>query len=618
VWTRLIGGGSADAAFSIKISASGSVFVAGGSASASLAGMNGLHTTKPGGIDGWISELSSFNGQIINGTYVGTSEYDQVYFIDLAKNGDVLAYGLTRGPYPVSPAGNVYANKDGGQFVHRFTPKLDGTVFSTTLGKGNNQPDISPTAFLVNSCEYVFVAGWGGAVNATNRFGVQRNYFGGNTFNLPTTPDAFQKTSVAGNDFYFAVLNSDASELVYASFLGGTSSSTHVDGGTSRFDKSGIVYHAVCASCGGQADDFPSFNVPATRSQNQSPNCNNAAFKFDLATLSAKLTTTAPVTSNIARVCLPEGITFNNESIGGERFDWDFGNGETLSLATKGNLFYRYKQPGRYNVVLTSIDSTTCRGRATSSLIVDVFQSNLQVGPDQELCFGSSTHLVASGASVYSWTTADNSFTSTEASPMIAPERTNTYHIEATDANGCTLSEDVKIRVVPGIDLKLELESVNDCQSRPDVKVKNLSELKAGERATLFFGDGNSTEEREVTHTYASDGAYLVSIQAAKEFCMYQVSEEVRITTLTIPNAITPGTEDQKNDVFRILYGDPPRPREGVEIGLKIMDRWGVVVFETRNYEDNWDGGDVSAGVYYYEVDIPGEALCKGWIHLFK
>ena len=65
---------------------------------------------------------------------------------------------------------------------------------------------------------------------------------------MPITSDAYQKTT-SGSDFYFIVLNGDATELVYSTYLGGNSSKTHVDGGTSRFDKYGIVYHAVCSGC---------------------------------------------------------------------------------------------------------------------------------------------------------------------------------------------------------------------------------------------------------------------------------------------------------------------------------------------------------------------------------
>ncbi len=58
------------------------------------------------------------------------------------------------------------------------------------------------------------------------------------------------------NDFYLAVFEMDMSALSYGTYFGGSLSEEHVDGGTSRFDRRGRVYEAVCAGCGSN-DDFP-------------------------------------------------------------------------------------------------------------------------------------------------------------------------------------------------------------------------------------------------------------------------------------------------------------------------------------------------------------------------
>ena len=62
-------------------------------------------------------------------------------------------------------------------------------------------------------------------------------------------------------------------------FIGGPLAGEHVDGGTSRFDKFGIVYQSVCGGCGNQSD-FPT-SPGAWSSTNDSQNCNNLVFKFD-------------------------------------------------------------------------------------------------------------------------------------------------------------------------------------------------------------------------------------------------------------------------------------------------------------------------------------------------
>ena len=134
--------------------------------------------------------------------------------------------------------------------------------------------DIAPSAFLVSDCGQIYFSGWGGDVNLSGQS------LSSNTTGLPTTPGTFQ-ASTDGSDFYLMVLEPEATGLNYATFFGGGITAEHVDGGTSRFDKNGNVYQAVCAGCGGQ-DDFPT-TPGAWSNTNNSFNCNLGVFKFALA-----------------------------------------------------------------------------------------------------------------------------------------------------------------------------------------------------------------------------------------------------------------------------------------------------------------------------------------------
>ncbi|HMR58414.1 MAG TPA: gliding motility-associated C-terminal domain-containing protein, partial [Cyclobacteriaceae bacterium] len=49
-----------------------------------------------------------------------------------------------------------------------------------------------------------------------------------------------------------------------------------------------------------------------------------------------------------------------------------------------------------------------------------------------------------------------------------------------------------------------------------------------------------------------------------------------------------------------------------------IVNRWGKKVFESNNYQDDWDASNVEGGMYFYEIQIPGEAVCKGWLQVIK
>src|SRR5690606_30911421 len=146
--------------------------------------------------------------------------------------------GQTAGVRPITPG--VFSEPGSGQFIEKFTNDLSTQELYTVFGTGKGTPDISPTAFMVSDCNYLYMAGWGGALNT------RAGGWNTSTFGLSVSPDALQSTT-AGHDFYFIVLSEDAKERLYATFLGAPLTETHIDGGTSRFDKSGVVYHAVCA-----------------------------------------------------------------------------------------------------------------------------------------------------------------------------------------------------------------------------------------------------------------------------------------------------------------------------------------------------------------------------------
>lgn len=618
IWSRLLGGSSTDAAYSLKLDNTNSVFVAGGTSSSNFQGMNGLKATFQGDVDGWIAHVSADGTQVIDATYLGTGFYDQVYFIDLNAANEVYAYGQTKGAYPVT--GSVYGNPNSGQFIHKLASDLKTTLFSTVIGSGTGSPDISPTAFLVSDCNTIYLSGWGGSTNAPfgNSGGqlVQRNYVGGNTLSLPVTPDAYQKTS-NGNDFYFMVLSGDASQFLYGSFLGGASSATHVDGGTSRFDKRGIVYHAVCAGCGGRSD-FPAINVPEAHQKNNSRNCNNAAFKFDLSSLKARIQTNSlkldkPGTRT---VCFPDKIVFQNLSTGGQSYKWNLGDGLKLDKTDTTLIVHEYKSPGQYVVRLSAFSQGTCKGKDSTTLVVNVYQPAGVAGNDESMCFNAGTKLFATGGASYDWKSKPGDFKSVEARPAVNPTENTEYFVTITDVHGCTKKDTVKIKVIPGIDLQFEAAKIHDCYSRPRVEVRNRTDA---EEETFFdFGDGTTSDFTKDIHDYQKDGIYTVRLVGKKDFCIYDKKITLPFYDLKVPNVITPEQSTGANDFFRIRYGDLTTSEAGVRVSLIIYNRWGKKVFEDLDYKDNWSAEGLGAGVYYYEADIEGEDVCKGWVQVVK
>lgn len=531
VWSSYVGGSGFDAAYSIKLDLNNNIVVAGGTTSADFPTTAGAYQSSFNGIvDGWIARITNDGTALINATFIGTLSFDQVYFIDLNSSGSVFCYGQTAGHMPITSG--VYNNPNSGQFLQKISADLSTLEFSTVFGSGSSTglviPNISPTAFLVNDCDNIYLAGWGGFVNSSPETG----FWQSSTHGMPITQDAYQNTT-SGSDFYFMVLNGDATQLVYSTYLGGSSSKTHVDGGTSRFDKFGIVYHAVCSGCSfgneiGQAtSDFPTTQNAHSRI-NRSQNCNNAAFKFDLSSLLALFETnnTALTMPGFNNVCFPDTIVFQNISTGGKDISWNFGDGTVINQTDTDTkrLFHQYQKEGQYRVKLKITDLSTCSQIDSTFQIINYFKNNIYAGDDAFVCEGESFQLTAGGGINYYWTSSDLTFSSTEQSPIVSvTDNLTSYYVTTIDANSCSKTDTINLTLIHNVDAlfqtyntDLSISEYNDVCFPDAILFKNLS--VNGVNYTWDFGDGTlvntSNSDTTLFHSYQQQGNYQVKLTA--------------------------------------------------------------------------------------------------------
>jgi gliding motility-associated-like protein len=391
-WSRYFGGAGSDSGNGVEISSTGSVYIAGGTSSSSVGFSIGQDPSFNGGIsDGFLARLNGANGATIAGTFIGTSDYDQTYFVQLDLDDQVYVYGQSEGSMPITPG--CYGIANSGQFVAKYTTDLTALSWTTVIGAGTGHVEISPTAFLVSNCKDIYLSGWGGYINT--QFSAQAH--NGSSSGFPVTSDAYQSTT-NGNNFWIAVLDENASSLKYATYMGGVASSyNHVDGGTSRFDKNGSIYHAVCGACGG--DNFGFTTTPGVWApQNQSTNCNLAAFKFELSSIEAIVSDPDPL------ICMPDPVVFQNNSANGNAFFWDFGDNTT---STEINPSHAYQDPGHYIVTLVVTDTNQCYTSDTIQFEVNIgdFQGGI-VEPASSICPGESYQFEAYGGANYIWSPA--------------------------------------------------------------------------------------------------------------------------------------------------------------------------------------------------------------------
>jgi gliding motility-associated-like protein len=421
LFSSFIGGEMSDVCYALEFSSTGIITVAGGTQSNNFPhAINGQDGNINGLTDGFVIRIDPVTFDVLNGTYLGTVEYDQVYFVQFNADDEIFVMGQTEGNFNISPG--LYGQSNSGQFIRKYSADLTSIVWTTAVGTGSGEVDISPTAFLVSDCNQIYFSGWGGTTNQ----GCQLCEASSSTTNgLPITSDAFQ-TTTDGSDFYLCVLAPDATSLDYASYLGGPQSHEHVDGGTSRFDKNGSVFQAVCAGCQGNSD-FPT-TPGAWSSTNDSPGCNIAVFRFDLGTINTIAEIDGP-----SIVCEGQPVGFNNLSSGSTSFLWDFGDGITSELFEPTHL---YDTSGTFTITLIGFVDVTCFLPDTTTLNITILPGvNPEIEPVDPICPGDSVQLFGSGSPNIYWITNPELSATNISNPWALPASSTNYYL--VDQNDC-------------------------------------------------------------------------------------------------------------------------------------------------------------------------------------
>ena len=523
-----IGGNGDDAAFVLKINpTNGDIYVAGGTASTNLKGTASgpvLFSGNQGGIDGFVSIVSNNGNLLKKTTYVGTSGTEVIYGIEFDKKGFPYIMGTTTGTWPITPAG-VWSQPKGKQFIAKLQPDLSAWIYSTVFGKGDPFPDISPTAFLVDRCENVYVAGWGGGLD------INDGYHNAGTQGLPITPDAL-KNHTDGADFYFFVLKKNAVSQLYGTFFGQDNGALgdHVDGGTSRFDSQGIIYEAICANCYGGAK-FPT--TPGVWSPNNGTGvegCNLAAVKiaFNFAGVAANLKSIIR-TRYDSSGCVPVNVNFIDTIHNAKSYIWDFGDGSPQVSTTNNQENHVYNNIGFYKVMLVAIDSNSCNVADTVYTVIRARNDQallnfvpLKLPPCQSLAYqftNTSTFPAGKpfGASSFVWDFGDGSNPLTTGPGTInhsyASAGTYIVKLMLVDTNYCNYPDQAvdTLRVAPLVKAQFVTPAAG-CV--PYLASFNNTSL-AGQQFIWDFGDGSPTSTAfSPTHLYPNVGSFTISLIA--------------------------------------------------------------------------------------------------------
>jgi hypothetical protein len=582
-----LGGSSDDAAYGLKIDNNNNVCVTGGTNSSDFPATAGvLNPIYQGGLsDGFISVINSTGTSLLRSTYLGTSAYDQSFFIDIDASGDLYVFGQTEGSYPVTNG-----IPSSGQFIHKIKGDLTATIFSTVFGTGGNAVNISPTAFLVDSCQTIYLAGYGRSALLDANMPSPST-----TTGLPITTNNLQSTT-DGQDFYIMMLAPGGKTLLYSTFFGANSSidADHADGGTSRFDKHGVLYQAACESSG-----FPT-TIGAYASINYLGNRNEAVFKMDI--------THKPIASIDPLIptsgCAPFYVCFDNSGSSCTDFIWDFGDGGVSFINSP---CYTYNFGGTYTVTLYCIDSIgSCAFIDTTQIVLHIgVAPTFSISASNILCNGtasSATITVTPTGSMppltYTWSP----------NPQITPVATGLvpgmYSVTVSDAIGCSTTSMLVITQPAQLTTTLNVVNTSSCT----VNDGSITALVSGGTPgyTYLWSNGETTTAitglaQESYTCIISDSNGCTSVLAGNVSCTNAVGELSSETDFTV----YPNPTGGEFTISSLSFTEP--------VELSITNILGEIVFQkTINHKQELISlKKVPSGIYFVNVKTANEITSR-------
>jgi gliding motility-associated-like protein len=271
----------------------------------------------------------------------------------------------------------------------------------------------------------------------------------------------------------------------------------------------------------------------------------------------------------------------------------------------------------------------------TDDVVVTVWPAPVpNAGADGEICFGQDFQLNGSGGATYTWTPSDYLSSATDPNPRVVhPDKTITYTLNVTDANGCPslTSDQVKLTVTPPFQV---LTYPRDTVVYDNVRVPLLAVAydpsPTFDASTVSYNWSPATglnnpgiADPEATSSAIGDEiTYTVSASTptgcqGKGFVTIKVYKGPELYT---PTGFTPNN-DGRNDTFF------PFP-----VGVKtlnyfrVYNRWGQVMFSTTTLNKGWDGKfggvDQPTGVYVWMaegVTLDGQKITrKGSVTLIR
>jgi PKD repeat protein len=237
----------------------------------------------------------------------------------------------------------------------------------------------------------------------------------------------------------------------------------------------------------------------------------------------------------------PLAVAFTDKSTGSipRTYQWTFGDGGT---STATNPTHTYTAAGIYSVTLTITNSYGTDSETKAEYIrvgagpVADFQGTPQSG---SLPLAVTFQDLSSGnPATWSWTFGDSG-TSTDRNPSHTYTRAGTYGVTLTVTNAFGKSTKTRAGYITA-GMPPTADFTSPTRTGPVPLAVKFTDASTGGRPTSWswdFGDGTTSTQQNPSHTYASAGAYTVTLTAKNAYGADSETKAGFVTAGASPNA---------------------------------------------------------------------------------
>lgn len=279
------------------------------------------------------------------------------------------------------------------------------------------------------------------------------------------------------------------------------------------------------------------------------------------------------------------------------------------------------------NTILDECSQQTPAGSFINFSIKDTVNADFTY---QKL-YGCSTdtvnffHSGNNGVSSWKWN-LDETKSSTQQNPQALYRIFNTKQISLAVSNGLCSDTSTQTIVLDNF-LKADFEAYEDVCPKDSTKFTSMAQGKIIEHR-WDFGDGSTSFAESPVHIFNGPlvtTTFKVRYTVTDSYgCENTAEKPMKVYSscyLAVPTAFTPNN-DGKNDY---LY--PLNAIKAEHLDFKVFNRWGQLIFHTKNWKQGWDGkykGSVQpGGVYvwfltYVDRDTKQPRQMKGTVALIR